>query len=102
MEEGRIRCFASAGEHGGGGVVVVVVVVVGGADGGGVRGAVPLDRLPDLLHPGFQIFCLDSCLISNEGHDEAFTLDITIFGLCCIFPVEHKADIWDCVRLYSD
>lgn len=87
--------LASCG-HGGG------LVVVGGADGGRVRGAVPLDRLPHLLHPGFQIFCLDSCLISNEGHDEAVTIGITVFDVCCILPLEHKADIWDCVRLYSD
>lgn len=36
-------------EHGGGGAGLAVV---GGADGGDVRGAVPVARLPDLLHPG--------------------------------------------------
>lgn len=37
--------------HGGGGGFVLLLAV-GGADGGGVRGAVPVARLPDLLHPG--------------------------------------------------
>ena len=43
-EEGSISL--PSGGHGGG------HVVVGWEDGGGVRGAVPVDRLPDLLHPG--------------------------------------------------
>lgn len=86
--------------HGGGGGFVLLLAV-GGADGGGVRGAVPVARLPDLLHPGFQVFCLDSCLVPNEGHDETVTINITVFGLSCIFPLEYKACIWDFVRLYS-
>jgi hypothetical protein len=48
VEEGESISLASSGHGGGGGGLVVV----GGADGGGVRGAVPMDRLPDLLHPG--------------------------------------------------
>ncbi|KAG8045513.1 hypothetical protein GUJ93_ZPchr0008g14031 [Zizania palustris] len=39
-----------------------------------------------------QIFFLDIC-VPNEGRDETVTHNI-IFGLCCIFPLEHEAYIW--------
>lgn len=73
-------------DHGGG---PKSTCLVAGADEGGVRVLLPLPRLPHLLHPGFQVFCLDGCLLPNEGHDEAIALHIAVFGLPCIFPLEY-------------
>ncbi|RZR71107.1 hypothetical protein BHM03_00003672 [Ensete ventricosum] len=66
---------------------------VGDADANLLWGSLPLARYVGLLHPGFQIFRMDSSFVPDERHTEAITIGITVCGLCCTLSVEHQTNL---------